>query len=291
MIILHLAGGLGNQMFQYAFGRANAKKIGADLKLELTNPTLIIHNGFELERIFIIQASEATQADMQAVLGIYRHRLIRKVFKATGLSKIFKSPCIEEPHFHFNAAFLNIPDNSYVSGYWQSEKYFLEIENEIHSDFVFKLPMSQQNADVAETISKTNSVSLHVRRNDFANNSRINATHGLCSLEYYQAAIRYVTEQVEQPHFFIFSDDIAWAKENLKIDFPHQCIDHNKGLESYNDMRLMSLCKHNIIANSSFSWWGAWLNNNPQKIVVAPKNWFSNKSNIEDLIPKSWVRL
>lgn len=291
MIILHLSGGLGNQMFQYAFGRANAKKLGADLKLELTNPTLIIHNGFELERIFNIQASEATQADMQAVLGIYRYRLIRKVFKATSLSKIFQSPCIEEPHFQFSPALLAIPDNSYINGYWQSEKYFLEIENEIRSDFAFKLTMAQQNADVAKKVSKSNSVSLHVRRNDFANNSKINATHGLCSLEYYQAAIRYIAERVKQPYFFIFSDDAAWVKSNLKLNYPCDFVLHNQGAESFNDMRLMSLCKHHIIANSSFSWWGAWLNPRVEKIVVAPQQWFANETDVGDLIPKSWVTL
>ncbi len=291
MIILHLSGGLGNQMFQYAFGHAIAKRLGTDLKLELTDPTLIIHNGFELARIFDIQASEATQADMQAVLGIYRHRLIRKVFKATGVSKIFKSPCIEEPHFHFSPSMLAIPDNSFVNGYWQSEKYFLEIQNEIRSNFAFKLPMFQQNADVAETINKTNSVSLHVRRNDFATNLRINATHGLCSLEYYQAAIRYVAERVEHPNYFVFSDDSAWVKSNLKIDFPCEFVEHNQGKESYNDMRLMSQCQHHIIANSSFSWWGAWLNPRLEKIVVAPQQWFANDSNTQDLIPQGWVRL
>lgn len=291
MIILHLSGGLGNQMFQYAYGRANAIKLGAVLKLEVTDPTLIIHNGFELERIFNIKASEAAQTDIQAVLGIFRHRPIRKLIKATGLSKVFKSPCIEEPHFHFSPEMLAISDNSYISGYWQSEKYFLEIESEIRSDFVFKLPMSQQNADVAETISRTNSVSLHVRRNDFANNSRINATHGLCSLEYYKAAIGYIAKRVEFPHFFVFSDDAAWVKKNLKIDFPCEFVDQNQGKESYNDMRLMSLCQHHIIANSSFSWWGAWLNPCVEKIVVVPKQWFIKKTNTQDLIPHSWIRL
>lgn len=291
MVVLHLSGGLGNQMFQYAFGLAHAKRLRTDLKLELTDPTLIIHNGFELERIFNIQASKATQTDIQAVLGIYRHRFIRKVFKVTCVSKIFKSPCIEEPYFHFSPAMLAIPDNSYINGYWQSEKYFLKIENEIRSDFAFKLPMSQQNANIAEVINQTNSVSLHVRRNDFANNSRINSTHGLCSLEYYQAAIRYIVERVERPKFFIFSDDPAWVKGNLKIDLPCEFVEHNKGKESYNDMRLMSLCKHHIIANSSFSWWGAWLNPSKSKIVMAPLRWFAKPMDTSDLIPPRWVRL
>ena len=192
-------------MFQYAFGRANAKRLGVDLKLELSDPTLGIHNGFELTRIFNVQANEAMQADMEAVLGIYKYRIIHKALKAMGLNTIFKSPYIDEPHFHFPPTILSIPDNSYINGYWQSEKYFKGIENIIRSDFVFKLPMSQLNRDVAGRISKTNSVSLHVRRNDYANNSSIKAKHGLLSLEYYQAAIRYIAGRVEQPKFFVFS--------------------------------------------------------------------------------------
>ncbi len=291
MIILHLSGGLGNQMFQYAFGRATAKRVGADLKLELSDPTLVIHNGFELARIFNIQANESIQADMQAVLGVYRCCLIRNAVKATGLSKILRSPYIEEPCFNFSPEMLDIADNSYINGYWQSEKYFLEIEDEIRSDFAFKLPMSQENAGIAEIIGQTNSVSLHVRRNDFANNSRIKSIHGLCSLEYYQAAIRYIAERVERPKFFIFSDDVAWVKSNLKIDFPCEYVDHNQGKESYNDMRLMSLCKHQIIANSSFSWWGAWLNPSKSKMVLAPSRWFAKPMDTSDLIPPQWVRL
>lgn len=292
MIILHLSGGLGNQMFQYAFGRATAARLGADLKIELTDPTLNIHNGFELERIFNIHPSQAMQADIQAVLGVYRHKLIRKALKVMGLNKIFKSSYVEEPHFHFSAAMLSIPDNSYINGYWQSEKYFLEIEDEIRSEFTFKLPMSQQNTDIAKIISQTNSISLHLRRNDFANNSRVNSIHGLCSLEYYKSAISYIVERVKYPSFYVFSDDSTWVKGNLKIDYPCEFVEHNRGRESFNDMRLMSMCKHNIIANSSFSWWGAWLNSNPQKLVMAPKIWFARQDiNTNDLIPNGWIRV
>lgn len=276
-------------MFQYAFGRAIAARLGADLKLELTDPTLNIHNGYELERIFNIKASQAMEADMQAVLGVYRNKLIRKAFKVTGLNKIVKTPCVEEPNFHFSSTMLSISDNSYINGYWQSEKYFLDIEDEIRSEFAFKLPMSQQNAYIANAISRNNSISLHVRRNDFANNSRVNSIHGLCSLDYYKNAISYIVERVRLPSFYVFSDDSAWVKSNLKIDYPCEFVEHNLDTESFNDMRLMSLCKHHIIANSSFSWWGAWLNQNPDKIVIAPKRWFANSINARDLVPERWV--
>jgi len=290
VIIVHLSGGLGNQMFQYAFGRALAKRLGVELKLELRDRTLNIHNGFELDRIFYIHAKEASQADLKFVLGYQRFRIFRKFMKVLPLSKLLKTPVVYEPHFHFAHQMLALPDNSYVYGYWQCEKYFSEIENEIRSDFSFKLPLSKPNADLAEMINSTNSVSLHVRRNDFANNSAINETHGLCSLDYYRAAIQYIAKRVKCPYFFIYSDDINWVRNNLKVDFPLMYIEHNCGAESYNDMRLMSMCKHHIIANSSFSWWGAWLNSNSNAIVIAPKRWFANDTNTQDLIPQRWVK-
>ena len=292
MIIVHLAGGLGNQMFQYAFGLAATKRLGVALRLELSNRTLQIHNGFELDRIFNIQASEAAQSDMQTVLGFYRSSLIRKAITWFGLEKLFLLHYVEEPHFYYFAPeMLKIPDNSYVSGYWQSEKYFREINTTLRSDFAFKQPLSIQNAEVVENISLLNSVSLHVRRGDYANDPKVRSTHGLCTLEYYQAAIRYIAEKVKNPHFFVFSDDIEWTKKVLKTDFPCQYVDHNKGDESYNDMRLMSLCQHHIIANSSFSWWGAWLNPSTKKIVIAPTRWFENETDVRDLIPQGWVTL
>ena len=291
MIIVHLSGGLGNQMFQYAFGRTLAKRLGVELKLELTDHTLNIHNGFELDRIFNIHAKESSQADLKVVMGLQRFRIVRKAMKILPLIKPLKSPVAYEPHFHFAPQMLTLPDNSYVYGYWQSEKYFSEIENEIRSDFSFKLPLSKPNANLAEMMSLTNSVSLHVRRNDFANNLAINATHGLCSLEYYQAAIQYIAKRVECPHFFIYSDDMTWVRNNLKVDFPLQHVEHNYGIESYNDMRLISMCKHHIIANSSFSWWGAWLNPNSNAIVIAPKRWLANDANTQDLTPQRWVKL
>jgi hypothetical protein len=151
--------------------------------------------------------------------------------------------------------------------------------------------LSGKNADIAEQIGRVNAVSLHVRRGDYVKNPKTTATHGLCSLDYYHTAIRYIYETVEQPYFFIFSDDMAWVKEHLKIDAPCQYVDHNQGKESFNDMHLMSLCKHHIIANSSFSWWGAWLNSSPEKIVIAPNKWFANQNNIKDLLPNDWVTL
>jgi hypothetical protein len=151
--------------------------------------------------------------------------------------------------------------------------------------------MAGLNAELKEEIGNTNAVSLHVRRGDYVHNSTNAATYEVCSLDYYRASIRHMAERIQQPKFFIFSDDIAWVKNNLKIDFPHHYVDCNHGEESYNDMRLMSLCQHHIIANSSFSWWGAWLNPNREKIVIAPKNWFAIERDTRDLYSAGWMTL
>ena len=140
-------------------------------------------------------------------------------------------------------------------------------------------------------ISQTNSVSLHIRRGDYVSNQKTNQTHGTCDLDYYQRCITEIEKEVENPYFFVFSDEIEWVKENLKINHPAEYVDQNTGDKSYEDMRLMSQCKHNVIANSSFSWWGAWLNSYPDKIVFAPKRWFaSDKHNTKDLIPEGWKK-
>jgi hypothetical protein len=196
-----------------------------------------------------------------------------------------------EPHFNYWRGIKTVPRDGYLVGYWQSEKYFAEVAEQIREDFSFLLPPGNRNAELAREIQQVNAVSLHVRRGDYASNARTTSTHGLCSLDYYRAAIEYVAERVKQPHLYIFSDDIEWVINNLKIELPHQYVDHNHGAESYNDMRLMSMCKHHIIANSSFSWWGAWLNPSTDKIIVAPTHWFANQTNVGDLFPQGWVTL
>ena len=289
MIIVHLAGGLGNQMFQYAFARANAIRLSTELAVELSDKSLQIHNGFELDRVFNVHARLASQKEIRAALGLSRNPILRGILKKLGLSKNCLPHYIEEMHFQFSPEMMYIRDNTFVFGYWQSEKYFLDVAESIRQDFKFKLPIESKNIELAKQIKQVNAVSLHVRRGDYASNPKNITMHGLCSIEYYQAAIRHVAKQIKNPHFFVFSDDISWVKNNLRIDFPHQYIDHNHGAESYNDMRLMSLCKHNIIANSSFSWWGAWLNLDFGKIVIAPKRWFVDSLDTTDLIPSSWL--
>lgn len=292
MIIANIIGGLGNQMFQYAAGRALSLHRGVPLRLDISGyANYELHHGFELERIFKHTADIASDVDVRGILGWQYARRIRELLARPRFAVFRRNGLIVEPHFHYWSEFEDAPEESYLVGYWQSEKYFFKVAEMIATDFTFKLPMSARNLELAEQIKQTNAVSLHVRRGDYANNPVTTATHGLCSLEYYHAAVCHIAGKVKYPHFFIFSDDAEWVKKNLRVDFPCKYIDHNRTTESYNDMRLMSMCKHNIIANSSFSWWGAWLNENHEKIVIAPKKWFTIDNIESDLIPKSWVKI
>ena len=279
-------------MFQYAAGRSLSLSLGSALKLDTREFSgYKLHQGFELARLFDCQAEIASEYDLRFVLGWQTAKLAQRLLKRPSLKNFRYKSYIVEPHFNYWDGLNNLKDDIYLDGYWQSEKYFHEYANQIREYFTFRLPFSNKNAEIAERIAKANAVSLHVRRGDYANSPKTTATHGLCSLDYYRVAIDYVIAHVIQPHFFIFSDDIAWVKANLNIGSSAFFIDHNANQESYNDMRLMSLCKHNIIANSSFSWWGAWLNQNAEKIVIAPKQWFSKSTDTSDLIPAGWVRL
>ena len=291
MVISQIIGGMGNQMFQYAVGRALALSKNTTFKVDISAFVSYELRRYELQRIFRCPVEIADASDMREILGCYASPIIRKIVARLKLPILRSRKFVVEPHFYYWPGINQLPQDCYLVGYWQSEKYFRDVATEIRADFTFLTPMSGLNVDIASQISRVNAVSLHVRRGDYVSNPMTNATHGLCSLDYYKAAIRHVAERIENPHFFIFSDDMAWVKERLGMDFPCQHIEHNKGDESYNDMRLMSLCQHHIIANSSFSWWGAWLNPNPDKIVVAPKQWFANDNNVEDLFPQSWVAL
>ena len=290
MIVSHIIGGLGNQMFQYAAGRTLSLKLGVSLKLDVDDfDGYGLHQGFELDRLFTCKIELATEADKQFVLGWQKNRLIRRILKRPTLAAFRHKHFVVEPSFTYWDGIDSLKGNAYLDGYWQSEKYFYEFASTIRADFAFRLALSDQNAEIATRISKLNAVSLHVRRGDYVSNKKTNSVHGVCTLDYYRDAIEYILKRIESPVFFVFSDEMAWVRNNLKIAAETVFVDHNSGKESYNDMRLMSLCQHHIIANSSFSWWGAWLNSSENKIVIAPKKWFVNQSNVVDLLPLNWV--
>ena len=279
-------------MFQYAAGQALAKRLGTNLVLDISafeNYTL--HQGFELNRVFAMIPAIATRQHLRRVLGWQHTPMVRSLLSRRSFAALRSPHFVFEPHFHHWNSFDQLGNDIYLVGYWQSEKYFKPVIAQTREDFKYRLPLEGLNTELAARISQTHAVSLHVRRGDYANNPKTTSTHGLCSLDYYRAAVAHVIAKVEKAEFFIFSDDIDWVRANLSLGFPHHFVAHNQGAASYIDMRLMSLCSHHVIANSSFSWWGAWLNPNHDKLVVAPKRWFVNDRNVEDLFPQGWVCL
>jgi hypothetical protein len=289
MIIVKLMGGLGNQMFQYAAGRRLAYLRRTDLKLDLTWFENIMavdtKRRYELGA-FNIQEQVASAEEA----GRLREGLLLRRFGF--LFPFRKQRHILEQHYHFDPDILQLPDNVYLEGYWQSPKYFYDIQDIIRAEFTVRSGPDAGNRRMAEEIAGAESVAIHVRRGDYVSSPAISSRHGTCSMEYYQTAVKTIIGRVVQPHFFVFSDDPAWAKENLSLTGPKTVIGQNGPDHAYEDMRLMSLCKHHIIANSSFSWWGAWLCRNPDKVVIAPQQWFQDKNiNTGDLIPAQWTRL
>ena len=292
MIIVNVVGGLGNQMFQYAAGRALSLEHGLPLRLDVGEFALhAIHQGFELERIFSAPVSLAGKEDLRSILGWQSGRRAMRLLARPEARFLRCSRLIIEPHFQYFSGIRQIQNSCYLRGYWQSERYFSAVADAIRTDFTFRLLMSEENQRIAEKIAAVNAVSLHVRRGDYVSNPHTLSVHGVCSLEYYVRAIRHIAERVSDPVFFVFSDDLDWARDKFPIDYPCHYVNHNQGSESYNDMRLMSLCSHHVLANSSFSWWGAWLNPSDSKIVVAPRQWFAKPVDVSDLLPDEWVSL
>lgn len=280
MVIIQVIGGLGNQMFQYAFYKSlqgKGIKVYADLS-DFEQYTL--HNGYELERIFNLKVKKPSKF----LLSLFRPNqskwIFRKLKRVLNLKKTYK---VEENEFCFDASFLS-NTNHYYSGYWQNEGYFLSIADKIRVDFKFPEIEGIENQTIMQQIIYTESVAIHVRRGDYLKDPLLG---NICNLDYYEQAISSINSKIKDAQFFIFSDDIAWCKQNLKLENAAY-IDWNKGNHSYIDMQLMSNCKHNIIANSSFSWWAAWLNKNKAKIVVAPKKWINDSNNT--LALKEWIK-
>jgi hypothetical protein len=289
VIISKIIGGLGNQMFQFAAGYALAKKHGVPLRLDTEDfANYRLHQGFELDRVFELKADIANEADFSRVLGWRKPDVIRRMLSRPRLSFLSAGRFIVEPHFDYWSGIESVGSECYLTGYWQTEKYFQSVAQEISKSFCFREPLRDRNIEWEQMIRGSTSVSLHVRRGDYVSNATTNSAHGTCGLDYYRSAIEKIVSQVDSPRFFVFSDDIPWVVDNLKIAQPVHYISNNVGKYSYIDMQLMTLCRHNIIANSSFSWWGAWLNDGCDKIVVAPKAWFSGKSSPKDLYPDTW---
>lgn len=290
MIIVKLSGGLGNQMFQYALGRRLSLKNNIPLKLDISEYNKQKLRDYDLGHFNIIDNFTVSK-DLTSVSFISNNSC-NSVFKKI-FCQIFRVPSIKhikELTIDFQPEILSLGDNVYLEGYWQSEKYFSDIKDVIKKEFTIKNRPDPINESFMEEISDCESVSVHIRRGDYVSNPTTNQVHGFLGLEYYQKALNLMLEKIDNPHFFVFSDDPEWGEQNIKIDAPITYIKHN-GTKNYEDMRLMSTCKHHIIANSSFSWWGAWLASNKNKIVIGPSKWFREKDySDQDRMPESWLR-
>lgn len=291
MIIIKLFGGLGNQMFQYAAAGRLAYIHRTKLKLDISHFNSQALRKYSLN-CFNIQEDFATPDEINKFKP-WEMKLPKKII--SNIKRLLLKShrlVVEEKFYHFDSEILNLPNEVYLNGYWQSEKYFKDIEEIIRKKFTIKYPQTGKNKDLAEQINSCESVSLHVRRGDYISDVNVNQIHGICELDYYYSCIKQITQKIDKPIFFVFSDDPAWTRENFRTDYPMVIIEHNRPKNAYEDLRLMSQCKHNIIANSSFSWWAAWLNSNSGKIIFAPKKWFKSiEKNDCDLFPNDWIRV
>ncbi len=292
-IITRLIGGLGNQLFQYAAARALALRHGTTVKLDLTGFESYGLRRYELGS-YPIAATIAAPEEIAAISAPPPAGLIGR------LAARLKGPKpghYREPHFHYDPGLAAQALPLYMDGYWQSERYFADAAATLRRELTPHAPLEPENARIADMIQGAvirgaTAVSLHVRRGDYVTNAHTNAYHGVCSLDYYRAAVAHVTATCPDAHFFVFSDDHGWTRDNLTTGRPTTFVEANPADRGFRDMQLMAMCRHHIIANSSFSWWGAWLNPAPDKIVVAPARWFAaDDKDTSDLVPKAWVRL
>lgn len=278
MITTRLHGRLGNQMFQYAAARALALRLGTGVAIDARHA--LSRNEGTLTDIFTLPLSQPDLLPPERSTQKLRYL----IWRAFGQSPTLR----RERTLGFNPEFQNWSDGSYLHGYWQSERYFVPFAAELRQDFTFPTP-SAENAALGAQIAKTLSISLHVRRGDYLTAQG----HGICDAAYYNAALSRICDQLDaRPTVFVFSDDPDWARDNLPLPVEKQIVALNGPDKGYEDMHLMSRCSHHIIANSSFSWWGAWLNPDPAKIVAAPANWFAKPGlSNPDILPQGWLAI
>jgi len=292
MIIVKLCGGLGNQMFQYALGFNLALLNNTGLKLDTREYKKYRLHSYALDK-FNISAVPATKKEADSIAYKKYGILEKAVLKLMRIEKEKTGAYIKEKSFSFDQGIMAKYDgNIYLDGYWQSPKYFSDADLYLMKEFTLKEAPDKKNSETLKKITDCESVSLHIRCGDYVSNSKAKALHGVDLNDYYRRAVDLIIQKTNKAHFFIFSDDPAWVKANFKYCREYTVIDINPPEKGYNDIRLISACRHNIIANSSFSWWGAWLNRNENKTVTAPSRWFNDKQiDTKDVYCEKWTIL
>jgi hypothetical protein len=301
MIITRLKGGLGNQMFLYAIGRHLAIKNKTKLKLDLTYLKLDKIRKYELNN-FNINAKVIPMPFGSIILSRITYKILRVLFKHLKKENLYP----KQKDYYFDESILK-NKRFIIDDYWLGEGYFKDIGDIIRKEFTLKDKLNKENNLMLKKIINLNSICIHIRRGDIAVYERGNEVGRLLGLNYYYNAIKLITKKTKKPHFFIFSDDLDWAKENLEIDLPTTYVGINGPEEGYKDLNLMKHCKHFITANSTFSWWAAWLSENKKKIIITPERWFDKIDEKDipkntkkkwpyirddgDIIPKSWIRV
>jgi len=284
MIIVKLQGGLGNQLFQYAAGRNLALKNDAELKLDISSYKEDSKRHYTLD-VFNINASIASEDEIL---------LLKKYKKYYGVKNIFHNLFVMNPDKYVvdDHIFTTKEQDCYLDGYWVNERYFSNIEGIIRKELSLKEPPSDYYKEMMDKMNTCESVTVHIRRGDYISESKTKKVHDICNIKYYEKAISLLVEKVYSPSFFIFSDDISWAKENLKINYPTTFVGPPNPID-YQELMTMSHSKHFIIANSTFSWWAAWLSNNKDKIVISPSKWLrkENHDAKKAFLPENWLTI
>lgn len=289
MKIVNLLGGLGNQMFEYAMFLAlkNAHP-NEDIKVcTRCYGGYGLHNGLEINRIFGVDTPEASIFElMKLAYPFFNYKTWQFVRHCLPSRQSMTRGGFDIPFDYYQVTRC---DSAYYEGYWQNEKNFISLRPTILSAYRFPEIADAKNLGLASRLRNEVAVSCHIRRGDYLNNPKL----CVCTEEYYRCAIQQIKQLASPNLLCVFSDDISWCRANLSDlwdDIEVVFVDWNKGENSFRDMQLMSLCHHNIIANSSFSWWGAWLNQHSDKIVIAPHQWL-NSQLVNDPIPDSWLRI
>ncbi len=293
MLIVRIRGGLGNQLFQYAFARSLNLRTGYEVKLDAVSSfrSDFYERRYSLQH-FKIRLPVASAEELRRLVP--RHR-------ADAVWRRLRRTLVTEKDPRFDPVWLapRLKGDKYLIGFWQSEKYFIDVGDDVRRELGVRYALEGRNRELAGVISSTNSVAVHVRRlHGVSEGGQLHEQgvkrHGGCSIEYYEEAMRRLVGRIgSDAVFFVFADDIAWSREHVpQMGRAQHFVDHNGFAKDFEDLRLMSLCRHQVIANSTFSWWGAWLNANEDKIVVAPEMWVHDETfDTSDLIPAEWMRL